>query len=386
MALLAGPGCQPSTSFAIEKSSVAATEETAVDQITAQTDKEQLKVTRSQKPEADAPRLAASKSLLDLASHNSAVPNGQVAARIRATVNGDAILDEEVREAIYPFLLETQRLPEPERSQRRKEIFEKQLQQIIERELILQDMFHRVGKQEQVMEKLHQYAEKEFEKRMRDLKKRGNLKSDEDVKAYLRSQGLTIEGVRRQVERNFMAQEWLRQLVHSAINRLGHEQILEYYQKHPEEFKVADSVIWEDIFIDANKFPNRSAARQFADQLAAKARAGANFQELVNKHDQGDSSYRNGEGYGRHRGEIKPPEAEAILFKMKDGQIGPVVELTNGFHIIRLVKREFAGQKPFDEKIQAAIRNKLEYQVFEREQKRLLADLKRKATIQISSQ
>ena len=183
-----------------------------------------------------------------------------------------------------------------------------------------------------------------------------------------------------------MAQEWLRQLVHSAINRLGHEQILEYYQKHPEEFKVADSVIWEDIFIDANKFPNRSAARQFADQLAAKARAGANFQELVNKHDQGDSSYRNGEGYGRHRGEIKPPEAEAILFKMKDGQIGPVVELTNGFHIIRLAKREYAGQKPFDEKIQAAIRNKLEYQVFEREQKRLLADLKRKATIQISSQ
>src|SRR5207302_9558406 len=102
----------------------------------------------------DSPKRPASRSPLDLTTYQLATPgNGEVAARIRATVNGHAILDEEVREAIYPYLVKTQGLPEPERSVRRKEIFEKELQQLIEREVILQDMFRRLGDRKQVLDK-----------------------------------------------------------------------------------------------------------------------------------------------------------------------------------------------------------------------------------------
>jgi len=47
---------------------------------------------------------------------------------------------------------------------------------------------------------------------------------------------------------------------------------------------------------------------------------------------------------------VRPPEAEAALFQMKDGQVGPLIELTNGFHVIKLVHRDHAGQQPFDER------------------------------------
>ena len=117
----------------------------------------------------------------------------------------------------------------------------------------------------------------------------------------------------------------------------------------------------------------------------ARARQGANFLQLVAQFDNGDSSYRNGEGYGHRHGEIKPPEAEPYLFRMSEGEIGPIVEQANGFHVMRLVKRQVAGLKPFDAKTQKAIKNKLEMQVWEREYKRVLADLKRKASIQIST-
>ena len=70
---------------------------------------------------------------------------------------------------------------------------------------------------------------------------------------------------------------------------------------------------------------------------------------------------------------------------MTAGEIGPLVQQTNGFHVIRLAKREYAGIKPFDENVQKSIRNKLEAEVWEREYKRLLADLKRRATIEIST-
>jgi parvulin-like peptidyl-prolyl isomerase len=219
---------------------------------------------------------------------------------------------------------------------------------------------------------------------MRELRKRTNIKTDEEFKAYLRSQGLTLAGVRRQVERSFMAMEYMRNLLIPKIDRIGHEQIQEYYQKHPEEFQLADNVVWQDIFIEAGKFPNRDAARQFALQLAAKARAGEDFQQLVLKYDQGDSSYRNGEGYGHRHGEIKPLEAEEILFKMHDGEVGPVIELTNGFHVIRLAKRDYAGLKPFDAKTQTAVRNKLQNDAWDKEYKRVVASLKRQAAIEVS--
>jgi len=342
-------------------------------------------VSRLQKPE-DAPRKAAKKgSLLDLVSFESNVPSDcQVAARIRATVNGEPILDDEVREAIYPFLLATQSLPEPERSNRRKEAFEKALQQLIEREVVILDAKARLKDRPQLLEKLEEAAGKEFEKKMKQLKERSSIKSDEEFKAYLRQQGVSLEGVRRQIVRQFMASEYMKNLIMPAIERVGHEQIQEYYQKHPEEFQVSDGVTWEDIFVDASKFPNREAARQFAQQLIARARGGEDFHQLVVKHDQGDSSYRNGEGYGHHRGEIKPPEAQQILFNLRDGEIGPIVELTNGFHVIRLLKREYAGLKPFDDKTQTAIRIKLQNDAWEREQKRAVDTLKRKASVEIS--
>src|SRR5262249_24643183 len=148
-------------------------------------------------------------SILDLVSYDVAAPDGsQVAARIRGTVNGVAILDEEVREAIYPYLMATQSLPEPERGTRRREAFEKELQQLIEREVVLQDMFAKLKDRGTVLDKLREAAGKEFDKKLRQLRNRSNVKSDEEFKALLRTQGLSLAGVRRQVERNFMAIEY----------------------------------------------------------------------------------------------------------------------------------------------------------------------------------
>ena len=343
-------------------------------------------ITRSQKPENTPPKTAPKGPLLDLVSYQVPMPSDcQVAAKIRATVNGAPILDDEVREAIYPFLLKIQQRPEAERNKLRMEEYNKQLQQLIEREIIVQDVKERLKDKPQILEKLEDAARKEFDKAVRRYKENSGAKSDEEFKLILRQSGMSLEGMQRQVTRQFMATEYIKNLVFPAIERIGHEQIAEYYQLHPEEFRIPDGVTWQDIFIDSSKFPNRDASRQFAEQLVAKARAGEDFHAMVKQYDQGDSSYRNGEGYGHHRGEIKPTEAETILFNLHDGEVGPVVELKYGFHVLRLVKREYAGLKPLDEKTQTGIRNKLQGEAFEREYKRVIAVLKRNAAVEIST-
>src|SRR5205085_7252948 len=121
------------------------------------------------------------------------------------------------------------------------------------------------------------------------------------------SQGLTVESYKRQFERNFMRMQYMQSrifpLVKSSVNR---EQITDYYEQHPNEFEVVDGVKWQHIFLDASRFGSRVEAGSLANQLVARARGGEDFVQLALKHDQGDSSYRKGEGSGRRRGEVTP--------------------------------------------------------------------------------
>ena len=70
---------------------------------------------------------------------------------------------------------------------------------------------------------------------------------------------------------------------------------------------------------------------------------------------------------------------------MRDGDVGPILDISTGVHVFRLVKRTYAGQMPFDEKVQAQIKNKLKREVWERERERIIRELTAKAVIQIET-
>jgi parvulin-like peptidyl-prolyl isomerase len=339
-------------------------------------------ISRGQKP--DEP--PANKPAIDLVSYTPGAPAArQTAARICATVNGVAILDDELREASYGQLLGSMGLREPDRSHQRKLILAKALEQLVEREVILQEAFDRLKEQPQAIKKLKEFATKEYEKKMRGVRKITGIKSDDEFRLVLATQGVTLAGVQRQEERNVMALEFMKNVIVPRIDSIGREDLENYYRQHPEEFRVPDSVAWQDIFIDASKYPSREAAQQFAESLATRARNGEDFGKLVAEFDQGDSSYRNGEGFGKRRGGIRPVEAEPVLFQMQAGDIGPVIALGSGFHVVKLTSREFEGIKPFNEKTQNEVRNKLQGDIWEMEYKKEIADLKRKSTIEISA-
>ena len=338
-------------------------------------------VVRSQKPDADAPKPPEAPPLPTTPTAD--LLTGQPAARVGATVNKAAILNEEVLAAAYQGLVAARDLPEPERTQRRTEIWNQTLNQLIEREVVLQDAFAKLEKAggKKNLEKLTGEASDQFEKTvLRNWMKASGSKTEDDFRDFLKGQGVSLDMLRRQWERNFMAMEYLHSRVHAFTERIGPQQIREYYEKHPDEFQRPDSVQWQDLFVEAERYPNRDEARRFAEQLAERARGGEDFAKLAEQYDNGDSSFRKGEGIGSKRGEIKPPEAETTLFQMKDGEAA-VVELEKGFHVVRVVKREVAGPVDFDEKTQKQIKEKLGNDTAQLEMKRIVNDLKHKAVI-----
>jgi hypothetical protein len=342
-------------------------------------------IARSQNGEQPAQPKSRNNYLVDLPTQPGDATNGEVAVRIRATVNGVPIFEEEVQANAYQFLLAIQNLPEPNRSQKRREVIKETTDALIERELLIQDALARLKKGgPQIMAKLQEAADKEFDRRwVNSMKKGAGLKTDDELKDMLRRQGMSLDMIRRQWTRQFISSEYLRQRIMQTIEKIGREDLQEYYDTHPEEFKQDDAVEWLDLFIGSatGKYPTPDAARQMAEQIVGRAKQGEDFAAMCKQYDDGDSSLRNGAGIGKKRGEIRPVECEEPLFTMKAGDVGPIIETTNGYHVFKLMRRDFAGKKPFDDDAQKEIRNKLRSAMYERESKKIVEDLKRKAYI-----
>lgn len=319
------------------------------------------------------------------------------AARIRARVNNEVILDEEVRNLIYQDLRVIEELPEPERTKRKVELWKQALDVLIDREVILQDSFAFFKSKgpggAKVLDKLQEAASKDFEKKvLREVREKYKITSDEELKSFFESQGIDLALLRRHFERNFMAQEFTRHAVYDTLERgSGHAQVLKYYETHPEEFQVEDAVDWQDLFISLNKAGKswtRDEARRFAEVLAERVRKGEDFVQLCEVHDDGESTLRHAEGRGHKRGEIAShysPAVEAALFALQEGEVA-VVEVDGGFRVVRVVKRQKAGKLEFDEKVQKQIKNKLQNEIYQREVKHFVNELKRKAVIEYSKE
>ena len=309
---------------------------------------------------------------------------GEPAARVGVTVNNQVILNEEVLAAAYPGLMAARDLPEPERTQHRAEIWNQALNQLIEREVVLQDAFGKLEKNggKKAVDKLKEEASNQFEKTMlHNWVKAGNFKTEDDLRDYLKKQGVSLEMQRRLWERNFMVLEYLRSRVHPYIEQIGPQQIFDYYDKHPEAFHRPDSVQWQDLFVlVSERHPTPADARRFAEELAERARNGDDFAKLAEQYDNGDSAFRHGEGIGAKRGEVRPPEVENVLFQLKDGETA-VVALEKGFHVVRVVHREYEGPTPLDEKTQKQIKEKLTSEIAQTEMKRIVNKLKHEAII-----
>jgi parvulin-like peptidyl-prolyl isomerase len=341
-------------------------------------------VARAQMPETKTARKPPMRPLDMPPDRSAEIANAPAVARICATVNGEAILEEEVRAACFQTLAAMAQLPDNERRQEANKVVNAALNQIVDREIVLQDMVSKLKQRApKLLDKLKEAAGKEFERQvMRSLRENGKFKSEIELQDFFRSQGITLDVVRRQWERNFMAMEYLRNIAQNSADKIGHVEALDYYLKHPDEFKVDDNVQWQDLFVAVSKHPSRDAAQAYAAALSERVKHGEDFVTLAKDYDNGDSSLRsNAEGIGRKHDEIKPAEAADMLFKLKDGET-TVIPISTGFHVVKVVRREYAGALPFDAKVQKQVKEKLRGEMGQREMKRIVAELKRNAIVE----
>lgn len=309
---------------------------------------------------------------------------GDPQVRIVASIGVTPIYESEVREAVYQRMGELMRLPATQRAVREKEMFKEELRKIIDRELVIDEMVAVIqkSKQQAALNKLQEAAAKEAKQRLEDFKKDRGIPSDEVFRDALRAQGLTVGGIRRQIERGFMMQAYLREKLGPYMDKIGLAEVREYYAAHPDEFQAEDRVGWQDLFVRFDRFRTQDEARQYAARLAGQAARGADFAKLASEYGMGDSKFRNGAGVGEKPGEIFPADLEPTILALKAGQL-TVKETETGLHILRVAERTYAGTRPYDEKLQIEVKRKLQNQVYEREVRRFLDTLWKRTQPQV---
>ena len=302
---------------------------------------------------------------------------GTVRVSVRAWVNGRPIFDEEVMQLAGPELSRLHpSLPDAQRSDKMTDLMNTVIDQLVDQELMYQDAVKKLEKANpKALDKLREYVDKEFDKtlqRMRDAKV-----PEEQVRKLQPT-------AKRMMERNIISTEYARSRIMPSLGSLvGLPQIREYYETHLSEFRSVDRVVWQDIFIPVDpRLPTIEQAQRFGEELINSCRKSEDFEKLM-AHNQGDSKLRGGMGLGQKRGEIRPIELEEALFKLKEGEIGPVIPFTTGVHLIRATKREYDGQLPLNDEVQKIIRKKLEGQLMEREYRRIVRELRQRAIVHV---
>jgi peptidyl-prolyl cis-trans isomerase SurA len=312
--------------------------------------------------------------------------NGTPRVKVVAIVGRDNVItDQEVIESVWQQNDELANLDGHAREVKQKELYTAALRKTIERELVLDEMYTKLKKANKmaVVEEIKELAVQATDKQIREMKKRTGSKTDEELNAWLRVQGLTLPVFRRQFERTIMSQQYVGSMLKEKGRRAGLTEIRDYYDRHPEEFKSPDRVKWQHVFVSAAKHASAQDAYNHAEGLRQKAAAGTDLGALSKQFDDGVAGKQNGFGVGESRNEILPADVEPTVWALKPGQLSAVIQTPTGFHIVKVVERDYAGVMPFDAKIQTKIRDKLNDALYDADAKKMIDELWRKGVVRV---
>ncbi len=139
------------------------------------------------------------------------------------------------------------------------------------------------------------------------------------------------------------------------------EEIRGEYEYNREEFRVPKSVMVSHILITVEEDSGEEGlekARKKAEQILDEATEGEDFGALAKEHSKDRSSAEKGGSIGWVREDETAPEHIQVAFSLEKGEIGPLIESDDGFHIVKVTDIREERVKPLEE-VEEKIRSEL---------------------------
>lgn len=171
--------------------------------------------------------------------------------------------------------------------------------------------------------------------------------SEADLEAFFaKNKGRYPIPERRSFKFALLDQAALRASMHPSETALQ-----DFYKQNLDLYRVQNRMHVQHILFKTTGKTDAEVMeiRKKAEEVLAKARKGANFEDLAKEYSQDDTTKAKGGDLGWIQRGQTVPEFEQAAFALKKGEISDLVKTMFGFHIIKLIDREEARTKTFDE-------------------------------------
>jgi peptidyl-prolyl cis-trans isomerase SurA len=226
-------------------------------------------------------------------------------------------------------------------------------------------------------------TDQEVDAVVEDVKRRNGL-DDTRLDEALAAQGIPDRAAyRKAVKRDLETWKVLQVKVRNRV-KVTDEDVKNYWQTHPQEFKAGEEIRVRHIFLPLSSDPPAAEVervRARAEKALARLRAGEDFARVAREVSQGPTASEGGEIGWLKRGTVQP-EVEKVAFALRPGEVSAPVRTRAGYQILLVEERRGGGERPLDE-VKDEIRDRLMNEQIETYRNQFVAELRKDALIEV---
>jgi peptidyl-prolyl cis-trans isomerase SurA len=200
----------------------------------------------------------------------------------------------------------------------------------------------------------YKMSDEQFRGIVDNIKKENKLETEEQFLAALKQEGMTVDDLRRSIERRMLIDR-VQQI--EVMQKVGitDEEAKNYYAAHPDEFRSQSTVTLREILVsvpvgDGKSINVAQDEEALAKAEAARARitAGEDFGKVAAEVSDAASKANAGLIGPINRNELAPALVK-LLEELKPGEVTKPLRGSRGYQIIKLESVSTSEVQPFDQ-------------------------------------
>jgi peptidyl-prolyl cis-trans isomerase SurA len=187
-------------------------------------------------------------------------------------------------------------------------------------------------------------------RRLDEIRKQNHMDTMEDLERAARQQGVSFEDFKANIKNGIITQEVVRDEVGRRL-QVTQAQEQAFYEAHKNEFEQPEQVRLSEILIPTPADASDAVVAQAqakAEDVAAKLKAGAKFEDLAKTYSGGQTAAQGGDLGVFKRGSLAKV-LEDQTFSLKAGDATAPIRTRQGFVILKVTEHQAAGVPPMKE-------------------------------------
>jgi parvulin-like peptidyl-prolyl isomerase len=206
------------------------------------------------------------------------------------------------------------------------------------------------------------------------IKKENKIADDQALQEQLRREGMTLDDLKRNIERSILRQQVLARELEAKI-AVPEADLKAEYESHKDGYTQPARVHLQEIVLKGD------GAKQRAAELSARVKAGEDFAALARAHSASATAASGGDLGALARSEMNA-ELGSTAFAMTPGQISEPLKTSDGYRILKLVDRTEGSVTPF-EQVRGELRDRINQERWSKEYEHYLEGLRKDAVIDV---